>query len=143
MSQTLTITQLGKTVGLPSKTIRFYEEIGLIPKADRAENGYRLYQADTLNQLKYIKAARDLDLPISQIRKLMIGCEGKSCEHTKKYIQEEIENYQEILEKKIQQFQTLQRKLNSLHTKIDACSTTNTGYCCNILQQLAETEGGE
>ena len=43
MTDELRIGELAQTSGVPAKTIRFYEEIGLLPPALWAENGYRLY----------------------------------------------------------------------------------------------------
>lgn len=46
--------------GLPAKTIRYYEEIGLISPA-RAGNGYRDYSADDIHRLTFLKRARGSD----------------------------------------------------------------------------------
>lgn len=140
MNHLLTISQLGKLVGLSTKTIRFYEEIDLIEPAQRAENGYRMYESSIIEDLKLIKYARDLGLPIEKIRKLMKGCEH-SCEHTKQEIQSEIKPYIELLDEKILQLTTLKTKLLKLSNKIekeDNC--TNDTYCCNVLHQLSNLE---
>lgn len=46
MTGDLRIGNLAQASGVPTKTIRFYEEIGLLPPAQRAENGYRLYRGE-------------------------------------------------------------------------------------------------
>lgn len=143
--QTLTIGILSKEVGISTKTIRFYEDVGLIAKPARAENGYRMYSENVKGELLLIKNARDLGLPISEIKKLMIGCEDGNCQHTKEYIQHEVGSYVSILDKRIQQLQKLRNKLKNLKTNIilgEDCGVN--GYCCNILKQIEDSpKGGE
>jgi MerR family copper efflux transcriptional regulator len=52
--------------------LRYYEAIGLIPKAGRTEAGYRTYGEAEVNTLRFIRRARDLGLPIERI-KLLVG----------------------------------------------------------------------
>src|SRR6185369_14376765 len=101
---TYTIGQVAQMTGLPTKTIRFYEDQGIMPKVDRAENGYRLYDEEMIFELKLVKNARDLGLPVSSIKKLMKGCEEKSCEHSREEVLTEIEDYSTLLAEKISQF---------------------------------------
>lgn len=51
-------------------TIRYYEQIGLIPHAQRAENGHRFYQDIDFRRLAFIKRCRDFGFPIEQVREL-------------------------------------------------------------------------
>jgi DNA-binding transcriptional MerR regulator len=51
-------------------TIRYYEQIGLIPHAQRAENGHRFYQDVDLRRLAFIKRCRDFGFSIEQVREL-------------------------------------------------------------------------
>ncbi|MBI3292249.1 MAG: MerR family DNA-binding transcriptional regulator [Elusimicrobia bacterium] len=48
---------IAKQSGVPIKTIRYYEDVGLLPKATRAASGYRLYAADAVDRLQFIKKA--------------------------------------------------------------------------------------
>ena len=54
------IGQLAETVGLPTSTIRFYEQKGLMPAADRTAKGYRKYDSQSVERLKMIKFATSL-----------------------------------------------------------------------------------
>lgn len=51
-------------------TIRYYEQIGLLPVPDRASNGHRHYRDDDLKRLTFIKRCRDFGFPIEQVREL-------------------------------------------------------------------------
>jgi MerR family copper efflux transcriptional regulator len=56
--------------GLPSKTIRYYEEIALIRPA-RADNGYRDYSEDDVHRLNFLQRARSLGFTIDECRHLL------------------------------------------------------------------------
>lgn len=139
MKQTLTIGQLAGQVGILTKTIRFYENIGLIAPAKRQANGYRTYESKAAEELRLIKYARDLGLPIAQIKKLMRGCDDGNCKHSKEYLESEIAAYTKLLDERIRQLSTLKQKLHTLKGTITIkdCKEKN-AYCCNILHQLAE-----
>jgi DNA-binding transcriptional MerR regulator len=55
----LRIHEAAELVGLTTRTIRYYEEVGLLEPAARSECAYRLYDEDDLERLRYIKAMRD------------------------------------------------------------------------------------
>jgi DNA-binding transcriptional MerR regulator len=55
----LRIQEVADVVGLTTRSIRYYEEIGLLAPAARSEGAYRLYDADDIARLQFIKALRD------------------------------------------------------------------------------------
>ena len=57
--------------GVPAKTIRYYEEIGLIPKAARTDGGYRDYSDQEVETLRFIHRARDLGFPVKDVAALL------------------------------------------------------------------------
>ena len=70
MSQ-LTIGMLATQTKTNVPTIRYYEEIGLLPHADRGSNGHRYYRDADLRRLTFIKRCRDFGFPIEQVRELV------------------------------------------------------------------------
>ncbi len=63
--------------GLPSKTIRYYEDIGLV-KPVRAANGYRVFREDDVHQLNFLSKARGLGFTIEECRNLLTLYSDKS-----------------------------------------------------------------
>ncbi len=57
--------------GVPAKTIRYYEEIGLIQPARRADNGYRAYRAPDVHMLRFVQRARSLGFSVRDCRQLL------------------------------------------------------------------------
>jgi DNA-binding transcriptional MerR regulator len=55
----LRIQEVAATLGLTARTIRYYEELGLLTPAARSEGDYRLYDADDVERLRFIKDLRD------------------------------------------------------------------------------------
>lgn len=56
--------------GLPPKTIRYYEDIGLLT-ADRAANGYRNYSAEDVHRLRFVQRSRSLGFSVEECRQLL------------------------------------------------------------------------
>ncbi|GLS85598.1 MerR family transcriptional regulator [Cypionkella aquatica] len=67
----LTIGKLGRASGVKVPTIRYYEQIGLLPAADRSAGNQRLYTRATQERLAFIRHARDLGFPLEAIRDLL------------------------------------------------------------------------
>jgi len=65
------IGELAAAAGATTKTLRFYEESGLLPKAQRAANGYRDYEPEVLSRLNFIRRGRAAGLTLAQIREVI------------------------------------------------------------------------
>ena len=68
---TMTIGEAASRSGMPPKTIRFYEEIGLIAPAARLENRYRAYDENDVHTLRFINRARSLGFSLKEVSELL------------------------------------------------------------------------
>lgn len=75
----LTIGQVARLTGLSAKTIRYYEEIGLLPAAGRTANRYRRYGQADLNRLRLLQRIRLLGVPLSAARDLLAATSDARC----------------------------------------------------------------
>ncbi len=66
----MNIGDVAHRTGLPAKTIRYYEDIGLV-RADRKPNGYRDYSEDQLKTLSFVARSRSLGFSIDECRRLL------------------------------------------------------------------------
>jgi Cu(I)-responsive transcriptional regulator len=65
------IGQAARSSGVPAKTIRYYEEIGLIGPAQRADNGYRAFSDTDIETLRFISRARSLGFSVKDVGRLL------------------------------------------------------------------------
>jgi DNA-binding transcriptional MerR regulator len=70
-SPALTIGEVAQLTGLPVKRLHYYERRGLLEPARRTEAGYRLYGAEEVARLEFIKRAKLLGLTLEEIRELV------------------------------------------------------------------------
>lgn len=106
------IGSVAKKSGLPIKTIRYYEELGLLKITGRTEGGYRLFDSDTLPRLSFIKRAQGLGLSLSEIKEFLdVHDQGVlPCDH----IRVNLEDKLEAIEQQIRQLQILKQELRGL-----------------------------
>lgn len=67
----LRIGEVARLVGVPAKTLRYYEDIGLISPAGRTDSGYRIYGWRELEQIEFVRRAKTMRLTLEQIRGLV------------------------------------------------------------------------
>lgn len=75
----LTIGALARLTGIPAKTIRFYEEIGLLPPAQRTANRYRRYGQANVNRLVLLRRIRLLGVPLPAAKPLLAEAPDARC----------------------------------------------------------------
>tara|TARA_R110000803_G_scaffold76020_1_gene140414 strand:+ start:26438 stop:26830 length:393 start_codon:yes stop_codon:yes gene_type:complete len=124
------INQLSKFSQVLSKTIRYYEDIALLPKPARNSNGYREYSADDVERLIFIRRCRELQIPIVQI-KLLIQVQSdntSSCHEVDLLIEQQLEKVRKTMSELTQ----LEKTLHALAT---SCSKDIVGDCV-ILKNL-------
>lgn len=67
----LTVKQLSDLAGVTPRTLRHYDQIGLLKASQMGENGYRYYGEEALLRLQQILLYRELDIPLDEIRRIM------------------------------------------------------------------------
>jgi len=126
----MNIGQASAASGVSAKMLRYYESIGLIPKAVRTEAGYRVYTESDVQTLRFIRRARDLGLSIERI-KLLVGLwqdRGRSSADVKRVATEHVAE----LEAKILELTAMRDTLQEL---ADACHGDHRPEC-PILRDL-------
>lgn len=90
----LKIGEVAQRSGLPVKTIRYYEEIGLLaPTVERSQSGYRLFNQHILQRLVFIKRAQSLGLTLHEIKDVLQVHDGGHlpCHAVKKRLQDKLD----------------------------------------------------
>ena len=116
--------------GLPPKTIRYYEDIGLI-RPERLDNGYRDYSGEDVHRLRFLQRSRSLGFSVDECRQLLslYGDEGRESAEVKQIAQTKLNE----IERKIAELRSLRDVLAHLvaHCHGDARPE------CPILDELS------
>lgn len=112
LSDGLFIGKVAERAGVNPKTIRYYEEIGLLPKPQRGENRYRLYSKEAVELLQFIKKAQGLGFTLSEIKEIVairqMGHEP--CVHVRALLERKIVD----LDQRLKDLVAFQKKLKGL-----------------------------
>ena len=112
MNREMTIGQAAKSSAVSAKMIRHYESIGLLPKAQRTESGYRLYDENDVHTLRFIQRARSLGFPLETIRTLLALWRNRR--RSSAQVKDLAERHVADLERKIAEMQSMVRTLKHL-----------------------------
>lgn len=133
----MNIGRASKASGVSAKMIRYYEQTGLIPAADRKASGYRDYSDTDVHMLRFIRRARDLGFSVAEIGDLL-GLwrdETRQSAEVKRLAQGHID----ALKKKIKGLQDMSHSLTML---VNACHGDHRPHC-PILQRLETDQDDE
>ena len=129
------IGELAKQAGVTPDTVRYYEKQQMMSHDVRTEGGFRLYTADDLQRLKFIRHARQLGFTLESIRELLsirVDPEHHTCQESKGIVQARLSE----VESRIAELQTMQQALSKLNDA--CCGTSHSSEFCSILGILEE-----
>lgn len=113
----MNIGTVSDATGVPAKTIRYYEEIGLIEPPLRAENGYRSYREKDVETLRFIQRSRRLGFSVKDVGNLLTLWQDKhrASSQVKSLALEHIEEIEQRIEELNSIRETLIRLTDSCH----------------------------
>lgn len=128
------IGSVAKESGLPIKTIRYYDELGLLRTFGRTEGNYRLFNSDVFNRLRFIKRAQSLGLSLLEIKEFLeVHDQGNlPCDHIKVKLEDKLSQ----IEQQIQQLQVLKQELNGLLSGWQAIPEHPEETICPIIERV-------
>lgn len=118
----MTVHQVAKLAGVSERTLRYYDQMGLLPPAGATEAGYRLYGENDLKRLQRILFLRELDFPLKEIAPMLTAEERDQ--------QLAVERHRELLRLKMERLQGL----------IDLCERVLKGENEMSLQEFDQSE---
>jgi DNA-binding transcriptional MerR regulator len=95
------IGELAATADVGTKTIRFYESLGLLAEPARTAAGYRDYGADAVERLRFVRDAQATGLSLSEVKSILElkDSGARSCDHTRALIERHLADIDEQLER--------------------------------------------
>lgn len=129
---TMPIGGLAKATGVKVPTIRFYEEIGLLPVPARTENDRRVYDQTAVDRLAFIKHARQLGFSVEAIRDLLDLSDhpDRPCDQANALAAQQLE----AVTVKIRQLQALRAELKRM---VDAACRGQVSHC-RVIEVLSD-----
>jgi MerR family copper efflux transcriptional regulator len=127
----MNIGQAAHVSGIPAKTIRYYESIGLIPAAGRKASGYRDYDRKEVETLRFIQRARSLGFAVKEVTELLALWRDRSraSAEVKRLALDHVAD----IERKIAELEAMRRTLLNLTSRCHGDDRPD----CPILDELA------
>ena len=122
-----TIGKVAESVGVATSTLRYYERQGLLAPADRSPAGYRLYDRNSFEQLRFIRSAQSVGFSLEDIKSLLALDERTSCNKVQDMITERLTS----IARRIEELTSVQR---TLKRALGRCKKSRTG--CPVLGDL-------
>jgi MerR family copper efflux transcriptional regulator len=124
------IGELAESSGFTTKTIRYYESIGLLDEPSRTSGGYRSYGADVVERLEFIRQAKASGLSLTEIGSILEIKDdgGQSCEHTRALLDAHLRS----LDARIDELRMARDQLSRLSERaalLDPAQCTDSNRC--------------
>ena len=133
----MNIGQASEASGVSAKMIRYYEQIGLVPKADRTGSGYRVYSDADVHTLRFVRRARDLGFSVEQIGELLALWHNR--ERASADVKRLALDHVAALQQKVTELEQMIDTLSDLATRCHGDNRPD----CPIIADLAERDGSE
>jgi DNA-binding transcriptional MerR regulator len=123
----LKIGEVARLANVPAKTLRYYEEMGLISPAGRTDAGYRLYGWRELEQIEFVRRAKLMGLSLEEIRSLVESAEDGIPNKVFQRLDGLLERSLEETERKIEELRAFRESL--LEYREQAAESEVLGAC--------------
>ena len=127
------IGDLAKRAGVGIDTVRYYEREGLLPQAQRRSSGYRMYDVDDIQRLRFIRRAKALGFSLDDVRELLTLSDERDIAKVKHAAVRKLGDIE-------QRIAELERIRAGLHDLIAACPGHGRAETCPILNALSQEE---
>lgn len=134
-SLSLSIGVLARQTGCTVPTIRYYEEIGLLPAGPRTEGGRRAYDQAAVRRLTFIRRCRDFGFSIEQVRELvgLVDEPDRPCTEVRDVASRHLTQ----LRQKLAELQALESSVAAFVCSCDTACAGGAAVDCTILEDLA------
>lgn len=128
MNGRYTISQLGHAAEVPTSTLRYYDRIGLVEPEFRGTGNYRLYSEESVQKVKFIRAAQSIGFTLDNIKTLLATT---SCRDVQSLIEGRLAEVD-------QRLKDLRRAQRVLKASLAKCNETRESGRCKVIETLRE-----
>jgi MerR family copper efflux transcriptional regulator len=133
MERPLTVGQLARATGVPTKTIRYYEQVGVLPMPRRSDAGYRHYSRHDVHRLLFIRRARALGLSLANLKALTAELDSGECLTMRPRLHALVTEQVRTVQQQIAEFQVLERQLAQVLHRLQTPAPTSHADGCQCL----------
>jgi len=133
MERPLTVGQLARATGVPAKTIRYYEQVGVLPEPKRSGAGYRHYSRHDVHRLLFIRRARALGLSLANLKALTTELDSGECLTVRPHLYALVTEQLRTVQQQIAEFQVLERQLAQVLKRLQTTAPVSHAYGCQCL----------
>jgi DNA-binding transcriptional MerR regulator len=137
MEPPLRVGQPAEATSVPTKTIRYYEQVGVLPSPSRSAAGYRQYDRRDVHRLLFVRRARSLGLPLAQLRDLTAGLEGESCSTIRPRLQRLVTEQLRLVQQQIAELHKLERQLIEVRKRVESPAAPPSAKGCHCLDAVS------
>jgi DNA-binding transcriptional MerR regulator len=132
------IGDLASRVGVNPKTVRYYEEIGLMPPPERRPSGHRLYGGEDLERMRFIRSAQRLGITLDDIREILALRERgrRPCGYVRDVLRREVAD----IEQRIAEMTRLREDLLGLERVADDLVAPAGASTCSLIEHANVVE---
>ena len=133
MERPLTVGQLARATGVPAKTIRYYEQVGVLPVPRRSDAGYRHYSRHDVHRLLFIRRARALGLSLANLKALTAELDSGECLTMRPRLHALVTEQWRTVQQQIAEFQVLERQLAQVLQRLQTPAAASHADGCQCL----------
>lgn len=143
ISQAQTLLQIGRVAELsnvPIKTVRYYEELGLLKSSGRTEGKFRLFSSDAIARLTSIKKLQKLGLSLQEIAEILQVYDRGNipCDEIKQKLERQLVE----IDRRIQELETLRAEIGELLSDWTPAASRSGEICPNLQRSMSvEVQG--
>lgn len=130
------IGEAASRAGVSVDAIRYYERLKLLPRAPRSEGGFRLFTADAIERVRFIKQAQEIGFSLKEIKQLLAGGGASECRRVRDMLQLKIGEIDARVETLREFRHTLTRHLKACEEEI---ANSGDAAKCPVIVQMTNT----
>jgi len=129
----LKIGDLAKSGGVTVRTVRYYEELGLLKPSEITEGGFRLFTEHDIKKLQFIKRFKELEFPLEEIKRLLeTAGKGKDKQQKISGSSNLLQKQLAEVENRIGEFENLKENILEAMSMLESCKKCKEEKCPSI-----------
>jgi MerR family transcriptional regulator, copper efflux regulator len=143
MRDALTISAFAKRSGVPPKTIRYWEGLGLLPKAARSHTGYRVFDPAALRYVAFVQKSKAIGLTLAEMHEILHLARSGRCPCPEVFGWTQVKA--KSVAEQIRELSALLLRLKRIERewKRCSCSRADCGEVCSLIADLPECKSAE